>query len=316
MKLTTLTLALLAAVGTGCASVSPAPPVAVADLPNCFDSNYDRELNLFTVKGDTGTPVNQKCLLWVGSSADAASTNRLRAGTYHIVIANGGGGGAGGSRQSVRSPGGGGGGGGAGSRETDATINLAAGAYKLTLGGGGPGGTACKPGLHGGGPGWLGSPSSMIEVASGTLLIGTVGADTYARPSRSQNDRMTRPSDGRGGFGPGQTSGGQGAISARPPSHVQVAGAAGESRGGPQSVSAGGTGGTVSAKDQFTGGGGGGGATTRAHGGDAGGESRGQMERPPERGSLGSGGGGGEGSLSECDPGARGGHGFIELRPI
>lgn len=266
MKLTTLTLALLAAVGTGCASVSPAPPAAVADMPNCFDSNYDRERNLFTVKGDTGTPVNQQCLLWVGSRADAASTNRLRAGTYNIILANGG------------------------------------------------GGTACKPGLHGGGPGWLGSPSSMSEVASGTLLIGTAGADTYARPSRSQNDRMTGPSDGHGGFGPGQTSGGQGAISARPPSHVQVAGAAGESRGGPQSVSTGGTGGTVSAKDQFTGGGGGGGATTRAHGGDAGGESRGQMERPPERGSLGS--GGGEDSLSECDPGARGGHGFIELRPI
>jgi hypothetical protein len=53
-----------------------------------------------------------------------------------------------------------------------------------------------------------------------------------------------------------------------------------------------------------------------AHGGGGGGESPGQKDTAPERGTLGSGGGGGEGSATEADPGARGGHGYIALRPI
>jgi hypothetical protein len=62
--------------------------------------------------------------------------------------------------------------------------------------------------------------------------------------------------------------------------------------------------------------GGGGGATSRGDGGGGGGEKTGHPNRPPERGMLGSGGGGGQGSSVECDAGARGGHGFIALRPI
>ena len=44
--------------------------------------------------------------------------------------------------------------------------------------------------------------------------------------------------------------------------------------------------------------------------------SLGDRDVPPVRGTLGSGGGGGEGTRSECDPGARGGDGYIALRPI
>ena len=43
---------------------------------------------------------------------------------------------------------------------------------------------------------------------------------------------------------------------------------------------------------------------------------RGNKDIVPERGSLGSGGGGGVGNASGCQPGARGGHGYIALRPI
>lgn len=61
-------------------------------------------------------------------------------------------------------------------------------------------------------------------------------------------------------------------------------------------------------------GGGGGGATDVGAGGSGGGETLRHGDQPPVRGALGSGGGGGKGSISKCDAGARGGHGYIAFR--
>ena len=131
---------------------------------------------------------------------------------------------------------------------------------------------------------------------------------------------------GHGGTGPGQASGGSGTSVATTTMQASVEAAPGASAlksgamnagGGIGTASvAGGATGTTSAADKTPGVGGGGGGASTGQGGRGGGESPGQKENPPERGSLGSGGGGGEGSLSECDPGARGGHGFIAFRLI
>ncbi len=98
MNMTKLALSLLlAGIATGCTSVPPVTPVALADLPNCFDANYDRERGLFTIKSDAGNPVNQQCLLTVGPRGGAASASRLTAGSYRVYLSNGGGGGGEGS---------------------------------------------------------------------------------------------------------------------------------------------------------------------------------------------------------------------------
>jgi hypothetical protein len=155
----------------------------------------------------------------------------------------------------------------------------------------------------------------MIRVATGELLVGTPGADTYIRPSRSQNERMSGKADAHGGYGPGQTTGGHGSVAASNQSAgVNATPGAGKLASG--GIEPGGAAGLAAAGDTNPGGGGGGGATRIGLGGDGGGESPGQSENLPERGSLGSGGGGGEGSLSQCDPGARGGHGYIAARAI
>lgn len=60
----------------------------------------------------------------------------------------------------------------------------------------------------------------------------------------------------------------------------------------------------------------GGGATSLGDGGDGGGGRSRRQEDPPERGTLGSGGGGGIGNETTCEPGARGGHGYIALRAL
>ncbi|MDO8206796.1 MAG: hypothetical protein Q7T38_03125 [Gallionella sp.] len=328
MKITKLTLSLMVVIGTGCTTVPPAPPVSMSDLPNCFNTNYDKERGLFTMKNAVGDPVNQQCLLTVRSRKGVASASVLTAGRYRVYLANGGGGGAGGSAQVSTSSGGGGGGGGAGAAEIQATINLTEGVYKLTIGAGGPGGTACVPGAgFGGGPGWVGSPSNMVRVATGEVLIGAPGADIYARPSRAQNEQMAGKMDAHGGSGPGQASGGHGD---RPASTYKIedeatSGASKQaSPGASKLVSgrlvAGGGAGSVSVDDKSSGTsggeGGGGGATRIGAGGEGGGESAGQKDVAPEHGTLGSGGGGGEGSSSACYPGARGGHGYISLRPI
>jgi hypothetical protein len=344
MKLAKFAGLILAAFGTGHASAQA--------LPDCFQSNYDADLNLFTIRNAVKDPVNQQCIVSVGPGS------RLRAGRYTIHVSNGGGGGAGGTWQGEGGKGGGGGGG-AGAREILTTVNLTEGAYKLTIGAAGPGGNACvlAPFYIGGSPGWPGSPSNVVRVATGDVVAGIPGAESYARPSRAQLDRLAGPRDGHGGGGPGQTSGGRGGRGDHTTGNIQLAGA-GEARrasggvlpggqpggvdgrwlagagGGPvvsgnsASLSAfadagvdaptariGGTGRTSGSVEDPETAGGGGGATTLAPGGGGGGERPGIPNRPPQKGALGSGGGGGEGSKFECDPGAPGGHGFIALRP-
>jgi hypothetical protein len=320
MTVTRLSILLLAGIGAGCSNVPPAAQVSASDLPNCFESNYDKARGLFTIKGDAGRAVNQQCLLTVRPRGSAVSSSELNAGSYRIYLANGGGGGAGGTLEVApggprgATGGGGGGGGGAGAQETQATVDLTEGVYKLTLGAGGPGGTACMPGAgFGGGPGWVGSPSNMIRVSTGEVVAGTPGADTYARPSRAQNERLMGKMDAHGGSGVGQTTGGQGAVSATSTTAKEAAepGATRLASGGSGTA---GAAGSVSTGDKLSGAGGGGGATSIGKGGGGGGESPGQAEVEPQRGTLGAGGGGGEGSSSECDPGARGGHGYIGLR--
>jgi hypothetical protein len=337
MKITNLALSLLVGIGTGCTTVPPAPLVSMSDLPNCFDTNYDKERGLFTIRNDIGNAANQQCLLTVGPRGDVASASRLTAGSYTVYLANGGGGGAGGTLQ-VFAGGGGGGGGGAGAMEKQATVNLTEGVYKLTTGAGGPGGNAgeLRPYGFGGGPGWAGSPSNMVRVATGEVVMGTPGADTYARPTRAQNEGLSGKMDGHGGSGPGQANGGRGGsnetkdrvkVEGQPGASVLASessglgGAPGSWDSGTLTITAsrssglGGAPGSVSVDDNRSGVGGGGGATSIAHGGEGGGEIPDQKDLAPERGSLGSGGGGGQGSTSECDPGARGGHGYIALRP-
>lgn len=322
MRITGLALSLLVGIGAGCTSLPLAPLVSLSDLPNCFDANYDKERGLFTIRNDVGKAVSQQCLLIVGPRADAAPASGLAAGSYRVYLADGGGGGAGGTMQPFRGDGGGGGGGGgAGSKEVQATVDLIEGVYKLTIGTGGPGGSACVMALtsgersvsFGGGPGWLGSPSNMVRVATGELVIGTPGADSYARLTRGQHDRSAGKRDAHGGSGPGQASGGHGSVAATA-SAVRVEATPGASKPASGGAEAGGATGSISLADKRSGVGGGGGATSIGHGGSGGGESPGQKEQAPVRGSLGSGGGGGEGSTSECDPGARGGHGYIALR--
>jgi len=317
MNLNKLALSLLVGIGTGCTNVPPAPVVSMSDLPNCFDANYDRQSGLFTIKNAVGNVVNQQCLLTVVPRGDVASASQLAAGKYRVYLANGGGGGAGGTLQAFASTqgGGGGGGGGAGAVETQATVNLTEGVYKLTIGAGGPGGTAgaLRPDGVGGGPGWAGSPTNIVRVATGEVVLGSPGADTYARLSRAQSDRAAGPRDAHGGSGPGQASGGRGSAPESDYS-AEVQAQPGASR---LASGRSGVGGAPGEDDQRAGtGGGGGGATSMGHGGVGGGESPGRKDIAPERGSLGSGGGGGEGSSSEADPGARGGHGYIALRPI
>jgi len=315
MKMTAIALALLAGFGAGCTTVPSSPSVAVSALPNCFDNNYDKARGLFTIRNAVGNVVNQQCLITVVPRGEVASASQLTAGRYTIYLANGGGGGAGGTLQSFLGGGGGGGGGGAGAAETQATIDLAEGVYKLTLGAGGPGGMAGQlhSGGFGGGVGWAGSPSNMVNVATGAVVIGTPGADTYQRLTRAQSERLGGKIDGHGGSGPGQTSGGSGGVAATTDKPEMQA------ESGSSAVASGRlvVGGTPGEDVKRTGsGGGGGGATSMGPGGEGGGETPGRRENPPELGSLGSGGGGGEGSLSEADPGARGGHGYIALRPL
>ena len=305
MKLTTLALSLLAGFATGCATAPSGALIGAADLPNCFDSNYDAQRDLFTMRNAAPDAVNQQCALVVGVGS------RLAAGSYTAYLANGGGGGAGGTRQAPNR-GGGAGGGGAGAREIQATVQLAEGVYRITLGAGGPGGNACvsAPYSLSGSPGWAGSPTSIVRVATGEVVVGAPGADRYARPSRAQYDLSAGPMDGHGGSGPGQTSGGRGGA-AEPMTGERLA-QAGQSR---RTTGAVGMGGTPGGNEDRSSAGGGGGATSTADGGGGGGESPGHANRAPQRGSLGSGGGGGEGGRFECDPGARGGNGFIALRP-
>jgi hypothetical protein len=317
----------------------------MSDLPDCFAANYDSGSALFTIKNAVGNVVNQQCLLTVLPRPEVVSASRrqqsgpsdrseLTAGSYTVYLGAGGGGGAGGTAQAFS-----GGGGGAGAIESQGTVNLTEGTYKLTIGAGGPGGNACvmswpdsggagnasgppRPDGTGGGPGWAGSPSNMVRVATGEVVMGTPGADMYVRPTRAQNERMAGKMDGHGGHGPGQASGGNagrastyGDLSGDPKDLVKVPAESGDSKVALGHSGTAGAPGAVPARDNRVGAGGGGGATSLGDGGGGGGERPDHKNIPPERGALGGGGGGGKGNLFECDPGAAGGHGYIALRP-
>ena len=345
MKIIKLTLAVLAAIACGGATSASAQPAAkTASLPNCFDTNYDAERRLFTIKNAVANPVNQQCLLTIGPATGDERATRLAAGGYTAYLADGGGGGGGGTLQTpnraagTRGGGGGGGGGGAGSAETTARLNLSDGVYKLTIGAGGPGGSACQRPRQpqgqgfGGGPGWLGSPSNIVRVATGEVLMGALGADVYARPKRAAHERTGQKADkmaglmpGHGGSGPGQTSGGDGGHGVTVIGTKAEPAEAGDNavgRGSNPGVNRPGTGGQAGATPAdnsrldagATGGGGGGGATSAGGGGKGGGETLARNEIAPVRGTLGSGGGGGVGSTTECAAGAPGGHGYIAFR--
>ncbi len=324
MKVTTYPILLLALVGAGCATAPPPAVIATTELPNCFDSNYSASDQLFTIKSASTKTVNQQCLLTV-VPRDRVSRGQLAAGSYLVSASDGGGGGAGGtmhddSRFPGENHGGGGGGGGAGAMETQAKINLIEGTYRLTIGAGGLGGSACSGAPHyfAGGPGWLGSPTNIVRVTTGEVLLGAAGAELYARPTRGQNEKLAgKKRDGHGGGGPGNTSGGHGTTFT--PSgkidHVATAGAEAPTF---TQVKQGGEPGNVLPNDRQSGPGpgGGGGASSRAGGGAGGGDLPGHKPLPPQPGTLGSGGGGGSGDLYGCDGGANGGHGYVAFKPL
>ena len=312
MKISPLGLLLLACTGTACLTA----PAAFAALPDCLTNNYDPGHHLFTLKDSRPGEANQQCLLTVWPRGQGASATSVTAGRYLVNLSDGGDGGAGGTLQSVNG-GGGGGGGGAGARELRRVVELTEGVYRLTIGAGGPGGNPCIPTpstVFSGGPGWLGSPSSLVRSATGEVLVGTPGADTYVRPTKGQNEKKAGNPDGHGGSGPGKASGGDGG-------RVDVSGfrviapEAGDSKAG----NAGGDAGVASPPSRTKAGdgsasGGGGGASTKSEGGDGGGELQRHWVQPPERGALGSGGGGGVGTMFVCGAGGAGGNGFIALR--
>ncbi len=307
MTLNKLALSLLVTLGAGCTTVPPVP--LSANLPDCFNSNYDKERRLFTIRNATADTVNQQCRLIVSSGGGVATDSRIPAGKYRAYLSNGGGGGGGGTLQN--STGGGGGGGGAGAKDTELAVDLTAGEYRLTIGIGGAGGAGCGAGF-GGGPGWTGSPSSVVRMASGEVVVGVPGAETYVRPSRAQNERNSGKQDGHGGSGPGQTSGGQGGSDSV--NKAEVIATSGNSRLASGQMAVGGAAGKDPLDRNIAGEGGGGGASRQGAGGVGGGETVAGQEAPPARGLLGSGGGGGGGTASDCSAGSRGGHGYIAFR--
>ena len=278
-------------------------------------SLYDAQRHLFTLKGAAPDAANQQCLLTVVPRSRTASATSIPAGTYLINLSDGGDGGAGGTLRDTKG-GGGGGGGGAGARELQRVVDLTEGVYKLTIGAGGPGGSPCMatPAFtFGGGPGWLGSPSSLVRLDTGEVVIGTPGADKYVRPSKRENEKRAGNPDGHGGSGPGKTSGGDGGridITGFHPIRPEAGDSKAGNAGGDPGIA------TPDRKNRVddTGSGGGGGASTRSEGGDGGGELARHWIQLPERGALGSGGGGGEGTMFACSAGGAGGNGFMALR--
>ena len=322
MKTSTLVLALLTVIGAGCSTVRQSPFVADTALPNCFENNYSDQYKLFTIKSAAPNVVNQQCAITVLPRGSVPSGKQLVAGTYLVSVSNGGGGGAGGTTQDgSRFPGvnhsGGGGGGGAGAAESQLTVNLTEGKYRATIGAGGPGGSACSgpPTNFGGGPGWPGSPTNMIRMGTGEVIAGVPGAEAYTRPTRWQHDRASGVQDGRGGFGPGQTSGGDGTVFNKSGDIAKVA-TDGADKHTATTVVSGGDSGKVLPKDPLAGPGGGGGATIVGTGGTGGGDLPKHVDIPPSRGTLGSGGGGGSGDAFGCSAGANGGHGFVAFTRI
>lgn len=302
---------LAVAFAAGCATVA-LPALAEIGMPDCIAGNYDATRHLFTLRNPKPDQPSQQCELTVSAPGEPASATRIPAGRYVINLSDGSDGGAGGTLRAASVRGGGGGGGGAGAHELQRVVDLVEGVYKLTLGAGGPGGSACMRTptmLFPGGPGWLGSTSSLVRLATAEVIIGSGNAEKYLRPSKRGNERLAGNQDGHGGSGPDKANGGRGG-------HMDVTGLktepaeAGQRRG----ANEGGDPGVSFGDKNLASSGGGGGASTKNEGGDGGGDLRSHWGQPPERGLLGSGGGGGEGTPNVCGAGGRGGDGFMVLR--
>jgi hypothetical protein len=334
-------------------------PAFAADLPSCGDANYDSNpgRQLFTPNVSNASLgidhplksqiVNQQCLLTVVPRDQAmrlasSSSNRhgpgpngasdLVEGRYVVYLSNGGDGGSGGGARQYDA-GGGGGGGGAGAIPVRQEIMLSPGVYKLTLGLGGPGGAMCG-GPFGGGPGWGGSPTSMMRISDGQTVAGVQDADSWKRPSRYVNDKLSGRADGHGAAGgPGKTPSGAGGLIGGPIVPVITvspqAGVAGPSGPIGQPVQPGAEYTTVAlnqpgqpgASEQTKRGaeivGGGGGGAGLGAGGDGAGDAGTRfVDEQPQVGGLGAGGGGGAGGLEVCTAGGPGGNGYIALRPM
>ncbi len=325
MNVTKLSVVLIALIGAGCATAPTPIVVAATQLPNCFNSNFSSPEQLFTIKAASEKTVNQQCILTVVPRGANTAGQQLAAGTYLVSASDGGGGGAGGTmHDNVKFPGvnhgGGGGGGGAGALEKQAKVNLTEGTYRVTIGAGGLGGSACSgaPNHFGGGPGWLGSPTNVVRIATGEVLLGAPGAESYARPTRGQNEKLAgKKRDGQGGSGPGQVPGGHG-TTFTPSGNVAHPATPGADVPAFAQVKQGGDPGNVLPNDQKSGPGpgGGGGASARSDGGDGGGDRAGHKPVKAEPGKLGSGGGGGAGDLYGCEAGSRGGHGYVSIKPL
>jgi len=171
-----------------------------------------------------------------------------------------------------------------------------------------------KDGHGGSGPGQTsGGHGGTSNSASGTVIVAESGQDRSTTGAVGMGAMPGAYADrwlAGGGGGP-TNSGNGGGFEA-----LASAGFDAPTAGIARTSAVSRTGGTPGGNEDPLAAGGGGGATSRGDGGGGGGEKTGHPNRPPERGMLGSGGGGGQGSSVDCDAGARGGHGFIALRPI
>jgi outer membrane protein OmpA-like peptidoglycan-associated protein len=271
-------------------------------LPSCETANFDRAQGLFTVINPAPNAVNQQCLLTVHPRETSAAGTpspapHLLEGKYALDMSGGGGGGSSGDARN-----GGGGGGGAGAAPYKTTVYLTPGVYKLTIGTGGHAvnrATARDSGR------WFGdgNPSSLTRLATGELVAGFPGADTWTGRT------TTQPVGGAGGAGPSASRGGNGGDSgAGKEEPAQDGGRL------PAELSSANPGraGAEGKRTQANAGGGGGAGF--GPGGD--GQAAAAISPPAMAGVLGGGGGGGRGGNREAGPGAPGGHGFVKLAMV
>jgi len=339
--------------GAGCATDPSAPMISASGMPDCYAANYDAQRDLFTMKNTSREAVNEQCLLTIGSGSRLSAGSYAvsvangggggAGGTVQLNRGGGGGGGAGAKENQTTvkltegvykltigagGPGGdacvpaynmGGGPGWAGSPSSIVRVadgEVVAGtpgadryarasraqhdqSSRLMNGSGGSG-----PGQSSGGRGGTSnSPAGTVMLADSGQSSRATGAGIGGTPGANADRWLAL-----GGGGPTTSGDGRDVLA------LSSAGfdAPTASIGGGAAP----TGGIPGGNEDRSSAGGGGGATSRGDGGGGGGESPGHANRAPQRGSLGSGGGGGEGSRFECDAGARGGHGFIALRPL
>lgn len=276
-----------------------APAFAQNALPNCESANFDRAQKLFTVINPATNAVNQQCLLTVHARQTPAVSTQfpepyLLEGDYAVDMSGGGGGGSGGDARN-----GGGGGGGAGATPYKTKVYLAPGVYKLTIGTGGHAVSKAtakdSSRLFGDG-----NPSSLTRAATGELVAGFLGADTWTGRTTTQGV------GGSGGSALSGSRGGSGGDSG--PTKEEKAQDGGRQPAELSSASAGRAGGEGASAQSNAGGGGGAGF---GPGGD--GQATGANSASANAGVLGGGGGGGHGGNRESGPGSAGGNGFIRL---